>query len=54
MSQYIAAGFLNAIMPVNILAMLLSVTIGIIIGALPGLSAACHRSSVQTYNPDWL
>ena len=29
MSQYIAAGFLNAIMPVNILAMLLSVTIGI-------------------------
>ena len=40
MSQYIAAGFLNAIMPVNILAMLLSVTIGIIIGALPGLSAA--------------
>src|SRR5574344_121140 len=40
MSQYIAAGFFNAIMPVNILAMLLSVTIGIIIGALPGLSAA--------------
>ena len=36
----ITAGFLNAIMPINILAMALSVSVGIIIGALPGLSAA--------------
>lgn len=36
----IAAGFLNAVMPINILAMAISVSVGIIIGALPGLSAA--------------
>ena len=36
----IGAGFINALMPLNLLAMLLSTTIGIIIGALPGLSAA--------------
>jgi len=36
----ITAGFLNALMPINILAMALSVSVGIMIGALPGLSAA--------------
>ena len=36
----IGAGFINAVMPLNLLAMLLSTTIGIMIGALPGLSAA--------------
>lgn len=36
----ITAGFLNAVMPINILAMVISVSVGIIIGALPGLSAA--------------
>ena len=36
----ITAGFLNAVMPINILAMAISVSVGIIIGALPGLSAA--------------
>ena len=36
----IGAGFVNAVMPLNLLAMLLSTTIGIMIGALPGLSAA--------------
>lgn len=33
-------GFVTALTPINLLAALLSVTIGIIIGALPGLSAA--------------
>ena len=33
-------GFINAFMPVNLLAMIAGVTIGIIIGCLPGLSAA--------------
>ena len=36
----ILAGFVNAVMPINLLAMFLSVSVGIIIGALPGLSAA--------------
>lgn len=36
----ITAGFLNAVMPINMLAMAISVSVGIIIGALPGLSAA--------------
>lgn len=36
----IAAGFYNAFLPLNLLAMLLSTALGIIIGALPGLSAA--------------
>ena len=35
-----AGGFINAFMPVNLLAMIAGVTIGIIIGCLPGLSAA--------------
>lgn len=33
-------GFMNALMPVNILAMIAGTTIGIVIGCLPGLSAA--------------
>lgn len=33
-------GFLNAVMPINLLASLLSVAVGIMIGSLPGLSAA--------------
>ncbi len=33
-------GFLNAIMPINLVASVLSVAVGIIIGSLPGLSAA--------------
>src|SRR5574344_2673903 len=40
MTNSILSGFINALQPVNLLAMMLSVTIGIIIGALPGLSAA--------------
>ncbi len=36
----ITYGFINAIMPINLLASLLSVSVGIIIGSLPGLSAA--------------
>ncbi|MBQ9403542.1 MAG: tripartite tricarboxylate transporter permease, partial [Synergistaceae bacterium] len=35
-----ASGFVSALYPVNILAMAGGVTIGIIIGCLPGLSAA--------------
>ena len=35
-----ANGFINALYPVNILAMAVGVTIGIVIGCLPGLSAA--------------
>lgn len=35
-----AAGFVNALSPLNLLIMLISVTIGIIIGCMPGLSAA--------------
>ncbi len=34
------AGFLNALTPINILAMIAGTTIGIVIGCLPGLSAA--------------
>ena len=34
------AGFLHALTPINILAMVASTAIGIIIGCLPGLSAA--------------
>ena len=34
------AGFVHAIAPVNLLAMLLSTIVGITIGCLPGLSAA--------------
>ena len=34
------AGFLNALTPTNLIVMLLSVTMGIIIGCMPGLSAA--------------
>ena len=34
------AGFLHALTPINILAMAASTAIGIIIGCLPGLSAA--------------
>lgn len=33
-------GFLNALMPMNLIAALLSVAVGIVIGSLPGLSAA--------------
>ena len=33
-------GFINALFPVNILAMAAGTTIGIVIGCLPGLSAA--------------
>ena len=33
-------GFVNALVPVNILAMAAGTTIGIVIGCLPGLSAA--------------
>ena len=33
-------GFVNALMPVNLLAMAAGTTIGIVIGCLPGLSAA--------------
>ncbi|SQC97215.1 Tripartite tricarboxylate transporter TctA family [Fusobacterium necrophorum subsp. necrophorum] len=33
-------GFVTALAPINLLAACLSVSIGIIIGALPGLSAA--------------
>ena len=35
-----AGGFVSALYPVNILAMAAGVTIGIVIGCLPGLSAA--------------
>ena len=35
-----ANGFINALFPVNLLAMAIGVTIGIVIGCLPGLSAA--------------
>ncbi len=35
-----ANGFINALFPVNLLAMIVGVTIGIVIGCLPGLSAA--------------
>ena len=35
-----AAGFVNALSPINILIMAVSVTIGIVIGCMPGLSAA--------------
>ena len=35
-----AGGFIHALYPVNILAMCAGVTIGIVIGCLPGLSAA--------------
>jgi len=35
-----AAGFVNALSPTNILVIIVSVTIGIIIGCMPGLSAA--------------
>ena len=33
-------GFINALVPVNLLAMAAGTTIGIVIGCLPGLSAA--------------
>lgn len=33
-------GFINALTPINILAMAIGTTIGIVIGCLPGLSAA--------------
>lgn len=36
----ILAGFMNALQPLNLAAMAVSVAIGIMIGALPGLSAA--------------
>ncbi|MCD7908959.1 MAG: tripartite tricarboxylate transporter permease, partial [Clostridium sp.] len=36
----ILAGFVNAVQPLNLVAMAVSVAIGIMIGALPGLSAA--------------
>ena len=35
-----AAGFMHAISPINLLAMLASTIVGITIGCLPGLSAA--------------
>lgn len=35
----ILAGFMNALQPLNLAAMAVSVAIGIMIGALPGLSA---------------
>lgn len=35
-----ANGFFNALVPINLLAMIAGVTIGIVIGCLPGLSAA--------------
>lgn len=35
-----ANGFVNALVPINLLAMIAGVTIGIVIGCLPGLSAA--------------
>ena len=35
-----AAGFMHAISPINLLAMLASTIVGIAIGCLPGLSAA--------------
>ena len=34
------AGFINALSPINLLAMALSTALGIVIGCLPGLSAA--------------
>ncbi len=34
------AGFINALSPINLLAMILSTALGIVIGCLPGLSAA--------------
>ena len=39
------AGFLNALTPTNLIVMLLSVTMGIIIGCMPGLSAAMGVAS---------
>ena len=38
--QLMAAGFANALLPMNLLMMIFGVTLGIIIGCLPGLSAA--------------
>ena len=35
-----AMGFVNALSPMNIVIMIASVTMGIIIGCMPGLSAA--------------
>jgi putative tricarboxylic transport membrane protein len=40
MAAEIAQGFINALTPINILAMILSTAGGIIVGAMPGLSAA--------------
>lgn len=41
-NQYalMAMGFVNALSPMNIVIMIASVTMGIIIGCMPGLSAA--------------
>ena len=38
--QLMAAGFVNALLPMNLIMMIAGVTLGIIIGCLPGLSAA--------------
>lgn len=38
--QLMAAGFINALLPMNLLMMIAGVTLGIVIGCLPGLSAA--------------
>ncbi|MDO5725451.1 MAG: tripartite tricarboxylate transporter permease [Tissierellia bacterium] len=38
--EFVLYGFINAVQPINLLASLLSVAMGIMVGALPGLSAA--------------
>ena len=35
-----SAGFANALMPSNLIMMIIGVTIGIVVGCMPGLSAA--------------
>ncbi|MBQ9895679.1 MAG: hypothetical protein IJM40_00015, partial [Synergistaceae bacterium] len=41
-------GFINAIYPINLLAMAAGTTIGIVIGCLPGLSAAMGVAHMST------
>ena len=38
-----SAGFANALMPSNLIMMIIGVTIGIVVGCMPGLSAAMGR-----------
>ena len=49
-----SAGFANALMPSNLIMMIIGVTIGIVVGCMPGLSAAMGVALLCRLPSAWL